>query len=84
MAAVFANTVRPAILAAGRWEGLRRAAERMPVTRKVVARFVPGETLDRVLDSVAVLRDSGRYISVLPPETAAAEPAPAAPASAAN
>ena len=64
MAGVFANTVRPAILAAGRWEGLRRAAERMPVTRKVVARFVPGETLDRVLDGVAVLRDSGRYVSV--------------------
>jgi proline dehydrogenase len=64
MAGLFANTVRPAILAAGRWEGLRRAAERMPVTREVVGRFVPGETLDRVLDSVAVLRDSGRYVSV--------------------
>ena len=64
MASVFANTVRPAILAVGRWEGLRRAAERMPATRKVVARFVPGETLDRVLDGVAVLRDSGRYVSV--------------------
>ena len=64
MAGLFANTVRPAILAAGRWEGLRRAAERMPVTREVVGRFVPGETVDRVLDSVAVLRDSGRYVSV--------------------
>ena len=64
MAGLFANTVRPAILAAGRWEGLRRAAERMPVARKVVGRFVPGETMDRVLDSVAVLRDSGRYVSV--------------------
>jgi proline dehydrogenase len=64
MAGLFANTVRPAILAAGRWEGLRRAAERMPVTREVVGRFVPGETVDRVLDGVAVLRDSGRYVSV--------------------
>jgi proline dehydrogenase len=64
MAGLFANTVRPAILTAGRSEGLRRAAERMPVTRKVVARFVPGETLDRVLDGVAVLRDSCRYVSV--------------------
>lgn len=64
MAGLFANTVRPTILAAGRWEGLRRAAERMPVTREVVGRFVPGETVDRVLDSVAVLRDSGRYVSV--------------------
>ena len=64
MAGLFANTVRPAILAAGRWEGLRRTAERMPVTREVVGRFVPGETVDRVLDSVAVLRDSDRYVSV--------------------
>jgi proline dehydrogenase len=64
MAGLFANTLRPAILAAGRWEGLRRAAERMPVTRKVVGRFVPGETVGNVLDSVAALRDSGRYVSV--------------------
>ena len=64
MAGLFANTVRPAILAAGRWEGLRRAAERMPITRQVVGRFVPGETVGDVLDSVAVLRDSGHYVSI--------------------
>jgi proline dehydrogenase len=64
MAGLFAKTARPVILAAGRSEGLRRAAERMPVTREVVGRFVPGETLGSVLDSVAVLRDSGRYVSV--------------------
>jgi proline dehydrogenase len=64
MAGVFAHTVRPAIMAASRWDGLRRAAERMPVTRRVVARFVPGETIGRALDTVAALRDSGRYVSV--------------------
>ena len=64
MAGLFANTLRPAILAAGRWEGLRRAAERMPVTRKVVRRFVPGETVDSALNSAALLRDSGRYVSI--------------------
>ncbi len=64
MAGLFANTLRPAILAAGRWEGLRRAAERMPVTRKVVGRFVPGETVGNVLDSAALLRNSGRYASI--------------------
>ena len=64
MAGLFAKTVRPVILAAGRWEGLRRAAERMPVTREVVARFVPGESIHDVLDSVALLRDSGRHVSV--------------------
>ena len=60
MAGVFAKTVRPVILAAGRSDRLRRAAERMPVTREVVGRFVPGETVGDVLDSVALLRDSGR------------------------
>jgi proline dehydrogenase len=64
MAGLFAKTVRPVILAAGRSDRLRGVAERMPVTREVVGRFVPGETLGSVLDSVALLRDSGRYVSV--------------------
>ncbi|MGH3541053.1 MAG: proline dehydrogenase, partial [Mycobacterium sp.] len=53
MSELFAKTVRPAILAASRSDRLRRTAEQLPVTRKMVGRFVPGETLDRVLDSVA-------------------------------
>jgi proline dehydrogenase len=61
---LFANTVRPAILTASRSDALRRAAERLPVTSKVVHRFVPGETLDSVLDSIAALRDSGRLVSI--------------------
>ena len=42
---LFHRVVRPAILAASRREGLRRTAERLPVTRDVVHRFVPGETV---------------------------------------
>jgi proline dehydrogenase len=61
---LFAKTVRPAILAASRSHGLRRTAERFPVTSKVVHRFVPGETLDLVLESVSALRDSGRLVSI--------------------
>ena len=64
MAGVFAHTVRPAMLAASRADRLRRTVERSPVTRKVVRRFVPGDTLDSVLDIVAALRDSGRYVSI--------------------
>ncbi len=64
MSGLFANTVRPMILAAGRGERLRHAVQRMPVTRTVVRRFVAGETIDSALDSVALLRDSGRYVSV--------------------
>ena len=64
MAGVFAHTVRPAMLAAGRADGLRRVVERSPVTRRVVRRFVPGDDLDAVLNIVAALRDSGRYVSI--------------------
>jgi proline dehydrogenase len=64
MSGLFAKTVRPAILAASRSHGLRRTAERLPVTSKVVHRFVPGETLERALDGVAALRDSGRLVSI--------------------
>ncbi len=61
---VFERVARPAILAASRREGLRRAAERLPVTRQVVHRFVPGETVDDALGSVAQLRNSGRLVSI--------------------
>lgn len=64
MAGLFATTLRPVILAAGRGHRLRRAAERLPATRKVVRRFVPGETVDSALGSAAALRDSGRYVSL--------------------
>ncbi|SPM35498.1 Proline dehydrogenase [Mycobacterium rhizamassiliense] len=64
MSGLFANTLRPAIMAASRREGLRRAAEGLSVTRRVVHRFVPGETIDSALDSVAALRQSGRFVSI--------------------
>lgn len=61
---VFEKLARPAILAASRSHRLRRTAERMPVTRDVVHRFVPGESIDDALGSVAVLRDSQRFVSI--------------------
>ncbi|MEZ0354569.1 proline dehydrogenase family protein [Mycobacterium sp. pR1184] len=64
MAGVFATTLRPAIMAASRRPGLRRAAEGLPVTRKVVHRFVPGETIESALNSVVALRSSRRLVSI--------------------
>ena len=64
MAGLFAKTVRPAILTVSRSDGVRRAAQRWPVTNKVVHRFVPGETIDHVMASVAALRDSSRLVSI--------------------
>jgi proline dehydrogenase len=61
---VFSTVARPAIMAAGRSDGLRRTAQRVPLTRKVVDRFVPGETIGDVLDAVVPLRDSQRFISI--------------------
>ncbi len=61
---LFAKTLRPAILAASRSHGLQHTAERLTLTRRVVDRFVPGETLSGVLDSTAALRDSGRLVSI--------------------
>lgn len=60
----FTRLARPAILAASRSDRLRRGAERMPVTRQVVRRFVAGETVPDALSAVAGLRDSGRMVSV--------------------
>ena len=64
MAQLFSRVARPAIQAGGRAEGLRRTAQRQPLTRHVVRRFVPGETVPEVLSSVAALRDSGRMVSI--------------------
>jgi proline dehydrogenase len=61
---VFERVARPAIMAASRSGGMRRAAERLPVTRHVVHRFVPGETVADALESVGQLRDSNRLVSI--------------------
>lgn len=61
---LFTRVARPAILAAGRSDGLQRAAQRMSLARKVVQRFVPGENVSDVLNSVAGLRDSGRLVTI--------------------
>lgn len=60
----FERIARPAILAASRRDGLRRAVERLPLTRDVVHRFIPGETVVDAIDSVARLRHSSRLVSI--------------------
>ncbi|CAJ1580673.1 proline dehydrogenase family protein [[Mycobacterium] wendilense] len=64
MGSAFDTLARPAILAAGRATRLQRAAERLPVTRRVVRRFVPGETVEAVLTAVADLRATRRLVSI--------------------
>lgn len=64
MSGAFARVVRPAILAAARSDRLRHSAERLPVTRNVVRRFVPGETVDDAMAAVADIQTSGRLLSI--------------------
>jgi len=60
----FTRVARPAILAASRSNRLRHSAQRLPIARDVVGRFVPGETKDDALAAVAALRDSRRMVSI--------------------
>ncbi|OMC32956.1 proline dehydrogenase [Mycobacterium sp. GA-1841] len=62
--ASFQRVARPVILAASRSPRLRQTAERLPITRKVVDRFVAGETIPDALYTVGALRNSGRLVSV--------------------
>lgn len=64
MAGLFASTLRPVILAAARCDIVRRTVQWLPITRRVVRRFVPGETNESALNVVAALRSSGRLVSV--------------------
>ncbi|AQT79054.1 proline dehydrogenase [Mycolicibacterium litorale] len=60
----FNRVARPMILAASRSEMLRHNAERFPLTRSVVQRFVPGEGVDDAMAAARMLRDSGRLVSI--------------------
>jgi proline dehydrogenase len=58
------NPLRPVLLAAGRSSRLERTLSRLGPTRRVVQRFVPGESERSVLDAAAGLLTSGRFVSV--------------------
>jgi len=62
--AVFQQVVRPVILAAARSGRMRKTAEAIPVTRKVVERFVAGDTVPDAVDAVARLRGTGRTVTI--------------------
>jgi proline dehydrogenase len=56
--------LQKALLAASRRPGLRRAVTRNPATRRVVDRFVAGETLDAALHVVGELRADGIAVTM--------------------
>src|SRR3954463_13705560 len=58
--------MQKALLAASRRPGLRRAVTGNPATRKVVERFVAGETRDAALAAVRALRADGVQVTLDP------------------
>ncbi|GAA1852010.1 proline dehydrogenase family protein [Microlunatus capsulatus] len=64
MPAVLVNPLRPALLAAARSPRLERTVSRLGLTRRVVDRFVPGESEASVVAAAEELLASGRFVSV--------------------
>ncbi len=58
------NPLRPAILAAAKSLRLKKTLTGAPVTKRIVERFIAGETRPQVLAVVSELLDSGRVISI--------------------
>lgn len=62
--ATLSNPLRPAILAAAGSHGLERAITKAPVTRRIVDRFVSGETREQAIAAATGLLVSGRAVSI--------------------
>ncbi|GAB2679873.1 proline dehydrogenase family protein [Nocardia goodfellowii] len=56
--------LRPAMLAAARSARLERTVRRMPSTRRLVDRFVAGDTEEQAIAAATPLLESGRRISI--------------------
>lgn len=58
------NPLRPALLAAARSRRLERAVSGVGLTRRLVHRFVPGESESAVVGAAREILGSGRFVSV--------------------
>ncbi len=58
------SVLRPALLGAARSSKLEQLVSRFKPTRRVVDRFVPGESQPAVVSAAATLLQSGRFVSV--------------------
>ncbi len=59
-----AEMLRPPLLAASRSSRVENAISRVPVTRKLVDRFVPGVTESDVVTVASGMLDSGRFVTI--------------------
>lgn len=60
----FDTAMRPMILSASRSDRIKDSSQRLTVTRRVVERFVPGETQRDVLGAIRTQLDEGLSISI--------------------
>ncbi|MGF6881079.1 proline dehydrogenase [Nocardia sp. GAS34] len=61
---IMANPLRPALLAAARSARAERSITRMPVTRRIVDRFVAGDNRDAALAAVRDLVRRNRFVTI--------------------
>lgn len=64
MAVTLTNPLRPVLLAAARSRRLERTVSRIGLTRRLVERFVPGESESAVVGATSAILGSGRFVSV--------------------
>ncbi|MFD6156278.1 proline dehydrogenase family protein [Nocardia sp. NPDC060256] len=60
----FSALLRPAMLAASRSPRMERTITKMPATKKLVDRFVAGDSADQAVAAVEALLGSGRYVTI--------------------
>ncbi|WP_040787188.1 proline dehydrogenase family protein [Nocardia pneumoniae] len=60
----FSGLLRPAVLAASRSPRMERTITRLPATKKIVDRFVAGETEDDAVTTTSALLRSGRFVTI--------------------
>lgn len=60
----FSALLRPAMLAASRSPRMERTITKMPTTKKLVDRFVAGDSADQAVAAVEALLSSGRYVTI--------------------
>ncbi|MBY8861681.1 proline dehydrogenase family protein [Nocardia sp. CA2R105] len=63
-ALVLGNPLRPALLAAARSARAERGLTRMPVTKRIVDRFVAGDSRDMALQTVRELLRQNRFVTI--------------------
>lgn len=64
MSTVFDAVLRPAIMKAADSQRIKRISQRLPITQRVVNRFVPGETLDEVMRAIHQSLDAGLSVTI--------------------